>query len=111
MMLKRKPLKRTPFKRKRKEVDVQEIEKQYNFFLSIWRKRSPYCAICGRYLGREPLSYMFDHILEKSKYPALKYEESNIVLVCLDCHDKKSRGFTNDKYEELIKKVKNLFGI
>ena len=80
------------------------------FFRTIWNKRKKHdCENCGKWLGSEPLSYMFDHLLEKSKHPDLKFEEDNIMLVCLECHDNKTRGFLTDlvsaKIEELKKRV------
>ena len=107
---KRSSLKKVPFKRKPKVVNHEEIEKLREFFFSIWNKRYHYCVICGRWLGDEPLSYMFDHILEKDKYPDLKYEEENIALLCLDCHDCKTRGIFPGTYAILIEKTKKLFG-
>lgn len=110
-MLRRVSLKKTPFKRKPKVVDREAIDEMNNFFLSIWKKRVHYCTICGAWLGNEPRSYMFDHILEKHKYPELKLEEKNIALLCLDCHDCKSRGIYPVSYAIIIQKTKELFGI
>jgi 5-methylcytosine-specific restriction endonuclease McrA len=89
----------------------QEREKMMGFFLSIWKKRKHRCTNCDKWLGNEPLSYMFDHLLEKSKYPHLKYEEDNICIVCLECHDNKTRGFPGEKIKNLIKTVREKFGI
>jgi hypothetical protein len=80
------------------------------FFLSIWNKRPHRCENCDAYLGSEPLSYMFDHILEKSKYPDLRYEEENICMLCLDCHSDKTNSKLSDFMKEKIKKVKEIFG-
>lgn len=81
------------------------------FFLSIWNKRPHRCENCNSYLGNEPLSYMFDHVLEKSKYPDLKYEEENICMLCLDCHSDKTNCKLSDFMKEKIKKVRYKFGI
>lgn len=108
---KKTALKKTPFKKKKKEVNREELDKMTNLFLSIWRKRPPYCTVCGAWLGSEPRSYMFDHILEKEKYPELKYEEKNIDLTCLSCHDCKTRGIYTDTHIRRIKEVKQTFNI
>jgi len=80
------------------------------FFLDIWRKRKEHtCENCKKWLGSEPLSYMFDHLLEKSKYPELKFKEENIMLVCLECHDLKTRGFVTDFVRDKIEEVRNKF--
>jgi hypothetical protein len=52
---------------------------------------------------------MFDHILEKNKYPALKLEEDNIMMLCLDCHDNKTRGFLSEKMLQRLDEVKKRF--
>ena len=83
---------------------------QREFFLSIWKKRPHRCENCDAHLGSEPLSYMFDHILEKSKYPDLRYEEENICMLCLDCHSDKTNCKLSDFMKEKIKKIKEIFG-
>ena len=80
------------------------------FFLSIWKKKLHRCENCDAHLGSEPLSYMFDHVLEKSKYPDLRYEEENICMLCLDCHSDKTNCKLSDFMKEKIKKVKEIFG-
>lgn len=83
------------------------------FFIKLWSKREHRCENCGEWLGKEPLSHMFDHTLEKSKYPELKYEEDNIMFLCLGCHDNKTRGFMSEKITERIRMLKekyNIFG-
>jgi len=81
------------------------------FFLSIWKKRPHKCENCNVNLGKKPLSYMFDHILEKEKYPELKLEEDDIWLLCLECHDNKTRSNLSDKMKEKIKITKEIFDI
>jgi hypothetical protein len=84
--------------------------KMRDFFVDVWQKRKKHeCENCGKWLGKEPLSYMFDHVLEKSKHPDLKFEENNIMLLCLECHDNKTRGILTEKIKEKIEKVKNEF--
>jgi hypothetical protein len=91
------------------DVDVHLMQK---FFLQVWNKRKEHrCEECNQSLGREPLSYMFDHILEKQRYPQLKFEEENIQYLCLLCHDKKTRGFISEKINNKIVFVKNKFNI
>jgi hypothetical protein len=90
--------------------DNERVVMQREFFLSIWKKRLHRCENCDAYLGSEPLSYMFDHVLEKSKYPDLRYEEENICMLCLDCHSDKTNCKLSDFMKEKIKKVKEIFG-
>lgn len=81
------------------------------FFTEIWNERPHVCQHCGTHLGYNIRSYMFDHLLEKSKYPQLEFEKENIWMVCLTCHDEKTRGFISEKYLEKINFVKTKFGL
>jgi len=94
----------------KKQDNSRNISDMKAFFLQLWKKRKHECENCGKWLGNEPLSYMFDHLLEKSKYPELKHEEDNIMLVCLECHDNKTRGFLTETVIAKINAVKDLFG-
>ena len=96
------------FRHKRRPINVEGIDKRNDFFSYIWKKRDHYCENCGEWLGKEPLSYFFDHILEKSKYPSLEFNEENIQLLCMKCHDEKSRGFFSIKIKEKRNQLKKL---
>ena len=100
--------KNSTFKRKTSDK-TENVSQMQEFFLGIWNKKQHNCENCRKWLGNEPLSYMFDHLLEKSKYPELKYEEQNIMLVCLECHDLKTRGFLTDFVRAKIEEVRNKF--
>lgn len=115
----RKPLKNSIWKIKAKQFNIIKDSvipngegiynniKMREFFLEIWAKRKIHkCEMCGEWLGSEPLSYMFDHILEKSVYPELKFEEDNIAYLCLLCHDNKTRGFPSESYLQKINETK-----
>jgi len=93
------------------EKQVGDISQMRKFFLELWNKRRHYCENCGEWLGNIPLSYHFDHTLEKSKYPELKYEEDNIEILCLKCHDEKTRGVISEKIKERIEQLKEKFHI
>lgn len=87
------------------------LKKRNEFFIQIWNKRPHICEHCGQPLGKEPRSYMFDHILEKHTHRELEYEEENIWLVCLECHDNKNRGMISEKYQEKINFVTTKFNV
>ena len=55
-------------------------------FLDIWKKRKHHSEVSGVYLGKEPMSTYFHHILPKEKYPEACFDEDNIVLLTLDEH-------------------------
>lgn len=80
--------------------DPEERNKMSTFLIGIWNKRTDHvCYNCGKWLGSEPLSYIFDHILEKGNenYKHLCYNKENICYLCLTCHDNKTRGFLTEK--------------
>ena len=84
----------------------KNIDEMKNFFLDVWKTRQDHkCENCKKWLGNEPLTYMFDHVLEKSKYPDLKYEEENIMYLCIMCHDNKTRGFMSPMMKEREKQL------
>jgi hypothetical protein len=104
--IKRKPI--TPNKggllKMRRELFVvrTKVETMRNFFMEIWDERKHYSEVSGEYLGKEPLSTFFHHILPKSKYPELAYDKSNIILLTLPEHE----SVENDMYrfEEVNKR-------
>lgn len=107
-----KPLARTgTLSSKPKVIDKEKLAKQWDFFLKIWEKRNHVCEECNNSLGNEPRSYMFDHLLEKSQYQNLAFEESNIFLCCLSCHANKTGGFPGPKHTKAIEdKLLSLVG-
>lgn len=109
--LKRTPLKRMSNKRKEKlEAEKQQLIDDKKFYMEIWSERPHVCSCCNKYLGKEPLTVYFDHILEKSKYPELRHNKLNIWLLCMECHDNKSRGNLNDCMKEKILQTEGLVG-
>ena len=68
------------------EQTTRNISKMQQFFLQIWRKRLHYSQVSMDYLGKEPLTIFFHHILPKEKYPKAMFDEENIVLLTLDEH-------------------------
>lgn len=101
-----KPLKRTPLKHKSDKRPKVSKDKQWEFFYEIWNERPHYSEVSGEYLGEEPYSYMFDHAMEKSKYPEHAFNKDNIILCTLLEHSSKTNGFPKPKHKELIEKIK-----
>jgi len=82
--------------REKRREDTDEMRK---FFLTIWSKRLHYSEVSGEWLGKEPLSIYFHHILPKNKYPEAKFDEENIILLTFDEHQNvESNKF---RYEEI----------
>ena len=99
-------------KQKKKAVEKKEYtNKDFKMFFDIWNKRKQYCESCGKWLGNEPLSIFFDHLLEKSIYEELALIEENIFLCCGECHTKKTNGFPTTQHLTAINKAKQLFNI
>jgi len=86
----------------------KQIEKKlktaemFEFFISYWKKSDKKSAVSGKFLGKEPLSVFFHHILPKEKYPEACLDEENIILLTLEEHS----NVENDmyRYEEVNKR-------
>jgi hypothetical protein len=72
----------------------------------IWKKKRHYSEVSGVYLGKEPMSTYFHHILPKEKYPEACLDEENIILLTLEEHS----NVENDmyRYEEVNKRRNHL---
>jgi len=86
-------LKRTPIRKVSKTNKTLGERKLANkldkeFFLEIWNSRPHVCFETGEYLGNEPLTVYFHHVLEKAIYPEYRYCDWNIVLVTWEVHSK-----------------------
>ena len=79
--------------------NVKKISEMQEFFLNIWKKRRHFSEISGKYLGNEPMSTYFHHILPKEKYPEASLDEENIILLTLDEHTNVEGDMY--KYEEV----------
>lgn len=87
------------------------INKDHLLFKQIWRERSHKSEVSGTYLGKEAYSTYFHHILPKSKYPEIKMDKENIILLTTDEHanvesDIYRYDLINEKRKYLIKKHK-----
>lgn len=109
----RKPLAANKgFKNVKKDEPIRQTVELHEFFLQIWRKRLHYSEVSMDYLGKEPLSIFFHHILPKSKYPQAEFDEENIILLTWQEHDQVEMDPT--RYEEVNKrreKLKQKYGI
>ena len=79
---------------------------QREMFLSIWKKRPHKSEVSGDYLGSEPMSTYFHHILPKEKYQEACLDEENIILLTLEEHS----NVENDmyRYDEVNKRRNQL---
>ena len=82
----RQPLARTSSIKKSVVKKPKEVNPMHVFFMDVWKKREHKSEISGEPLGKEAMSTFFHHILPKSKYPEVAYDESNIILLTLDEH-------------------------
>jgi hypothetical protein len=85
---------------------LDAVMKMWEVFYAIWKKRPHLSEVSDNYLGIEPLSAYFHHILPKSKYPELKLIEENIILLTLDEHANVESDMY--KYEEVNKRREQL---
>lgn len=94
------------FSSKASSIKSKKVNKSPNkflemrdFFLAIWKKRPHNSEISGTYLGSEPLSTYFHHILPKNKYPEACFDEENIILLTLSEHEQVEMDIY--RYEEV----------
>lgn len=86
--------------------DRKVFEDMWVFFMEIWRERPHVSEISGEPLGHAPKSWMFEHLLEKSKYPELSKVKRNIILCTFAEHEVKSMGNPLPKHRQLIERAK-----
>lgn len=84
------------------EEVIRQISEMQQFFLRIWNKRPHHSQISMDYLGKEPMSTFFHHILPKEKFPEARLDEENIILLTLDEHTSVESDMY--KYEEVNRK-------
>lgn len=91
----------------KKEAKKQSTILRHQMFRDIWEKLiRKNCWSCGKYLGQEPLSIYFDHLLEKSKYPELDLRKDNIFICCEECHTLKTNGKPTEIHKKAIEEAK-----
>lgn len=57
------------------------MSKLKDLYREIWEEREHICSNCG-YPIQRPISHVFAHIRSKGARPDLKYDKSNIRLLC-----------------------------
>ncbi len=88
-----KSLQRTPIRKVgkygKKRLGERKLAsaKDKEFFAEIWDERPHICFESGEYLGNEPFTLYFHHVLEKEMYEQYRYEKWNIVLLTWVNHD------------------------
>ena len=95
--------------RSHKPKGASSPNKDHLFFINIWKKRPHASEINGKSLGKEPLSVFFHHILPKNKYPDVRMDEENIILLTTDEHadvesDIYKFDIINQRRNKLLKK-------
>lgn len=79
-------LKPTLIRKKQVSVGTYQPNKDHLVFKEIWNERKHISEISGDYLGKEALSVYFHHILPKNKYPQIRLDKENIILLTTDEH-------------------------
>lgn len=92
----------------KKREKTENTKKLHEWFLKIWSTlpKPKKCEECGKWLGNEPNTCFFDHLLEKSKYPELAFVRENIFICCAECHNSKTNGFPKPFHKQRILKAK-----
>ena len=86
----------------KKVVNDGKFHQMREFFLLYWKKMPHYSEVSGKFLGKEPLSVFFHHILPKEKYPEACLDEENIILLTLEEHSNVESDMY--RYEEVNKR-------
>lgn len=101
-------IKKSVISNKNKEFvqNNNQLSDMKQFFLYIWKKRPHESEVSSIYLGKEPMSTYFHHILPKNKYLESCFDEENIIILTLEEHS----NVENDiyKYEEVNKRREQL---
>lgn len=92
---KQKPLNRTSIRKKsekqKSRLGEQKLlqETDWRFYLEIWDEREHICFETDEYLGDEPQTLFFHHVLEKGirRYKKYRHCKWNIVLISWQVHD------------------------
>ena len=85
---------------------INDFKPMQEFFLKLWNKKLHYSEVSMDYLGKEPLTVFFHHILPKEKYPQAAFDEENIILLTLDEHTNVESDMY--RYEEVNKRREKL---
>ena len=111
-----KPRKSLPTGRSKilRNLEKAGIDLMKNFFMEIWRTRPHRSEVSNTFLGNEPLTVFFHHILpkEEKKYPQAMYDKENIILLTLQEHESVELDMykyivINERREKLLKKYGN----
>lgn len=99
----RKPMSKMSSLLHKKLDKSEEVNRKYSdqlhFFQQIWCKKPHFSELSGEFLGNEPLTVFFHHILPKEKYPQGALDEENIILLTLQEHDQVEMDMY--RYEEI----------
>ena len=87
-------------------------QKDVKFYTEIWTESNRKCQISGKYLGNEPLSTFFHHILAKTRFPEYRYCKWNILLVHPEIHNQIEMDIdrvpkARELYEDLMRRYEN----
>jgi 5-methylcytosine-specific restriction endonuclease McrA len=106
-----------PIKRKQKtqaEKDQQsaDIERMRKLFEEHWEKKPHKCEQCGTGIWGENKTLYHHHLLPKGldRYEHLKYEYSNLMMLCWQCHANVDSN-PGDKVIERTEQAHKQFGV
>lgn len=111
--LSRKPIKA---KKKSQETILKEKEdrdRMKELFERHWESKPKVCESCNSPIYGENLSIYSHHCLEKGlkRYDHLKYELTNLMLLCGDCHSSTTNGHSPKAVVERTEWVKERYGV
>ena len=95
----KKPYKIPKVSKKQRKVSDED----WAFWLEIWNERKHKSEVSGEELPREPMAWMFSHVLTKKAYPAFRLNKKNIVLMTYQEHQDWEFGDRQDPKWDKIK--------
>lgn len=83
--IRKRSIKQTKILGEKKSLQIKDWE----FYLEIWDEREHVCFETDQYLGNEPQTLFFHHVLEKGirRYKKYRHCKWNIVLISWQVHD------------------------
>lgn len=80
-------MKRISSKKLKEEQEDSTWEEDTKFYSYIWSMRKHECYETGKWLGNEPLTVFFHHVLPKEQFPEYRHASWNILLISHETHD------------------------
>jgi len=105
-------LKSRPKSPEEKQQQSEDIAAMWLLFEEHWEKKPHRCEQCGEGIWGENKTLYHHHLLQKGlpRYEHLKYEYSNLMMLCWQCHSNVDSN-PGDKVIERTQQAHKQFGV